>query len=214
MFLIIVVQHWQGALAVLAEGYSLAVFLQHDGIVIGSDVHKADLKQFALGDGGAGLPLHQQLGVFACFQDVKPCAHHLQTAELVLFLAANGEFGGFVKHQLAGHLAVLHLQVFYIAYHVAALVHVQQHRVALVLLHVHACRQHPCAVAVQAVVGYSYSFSFTHVVAVFGAAPPGLRLQYYEVNVCPPKKCAMVAHFYESIAHFFGEPPKSWHFCK
>ena len=23
----------------------------------------------------------------------------------------------------------------------------------------------------------------------------------------------MVAHFYETIAHFFGEPPKSWHFC-
>ena len=38
-------------------------------------------------------------------------------------------------------------------------------------------------------------------------------VQYYEVIVCPPKKCAMVAHFYETIAHFFGEPPKSWHFC-
>lgn len=24
----------------------------------------------------------------------------------------------------------------------------------------------------------------------------------------------MVALFYETIAHFFGEPPKSWHFCR
>ena len=90
MFLIIVVQHWQGTFAVLAEGYLLAVLLQHDGIVIGSYVHQADLKQFALGDSRAGLPLYQKFGVLTRLQYVKPYAHHLQTAELILLLTACG----------------------------------------------------------------------------------------------------------------------------
>ena len=90
LFLIIIVQHWQGTLAVLAESNLLAVLLQHDGIIIGSNVHQANLKQFALGDGRTSLTLHKQFGVLTRLQNVKPCAHHLQTAELILLLTACG----------------------------------------------------------------------------------------------------------------------------
>ena len=48
----------------------------------------------------------------------------------------------------------------------AALVHVEQHRVPLILRHVHAGGQHTGAVAVQPLVGDSYSLVFCHCIRV------------------------------------------------
>nr|DAN45886.1 MAG TPA: hypothetical protein [Caudoviricetes sp.] len=28
-------------------------------------------------------------------------------------------------------------------------------------------------------------------------------MQYYDVILCPTRKCATVAHLYETVAHFF-----------
>ena len=163
----IVVQHWQRTLAVLAESNLPSVLLQHDGIIIGSNVHQAHLKQLALSYRRARLALHKQFRLLARLQYVKSGAHHLQAAKLPLLLAAYRQLRGLVKHQLASHLAVLHFQVLHIAYHLPALVHVQKHRVALILFHVHPRRQHSCAVAVQTVVGYSYAFCFIHILSLF-----------------------------------------------
>ncbi len=38
-------------------------------------------------------------------------------------------------------------------------------------------------------------------------------LQYYAAFYNRPKKCATVAHFYETIAHFFGKTAETNHFC-
>ena len=152
MFLWFVVQQWQEAFAVLAEIYHCAVPFQDDGIVIGSYVHQRHLEQLALRHRRPGLSLHEVFLCVAQFQDVYPGTDHAQTAELVLPFAPLRQFAGLVKDQLAGHFAVLGLQVFHIADYVAALVHVKQHGIPAVLLHVHACGQHTGAVAVQAVV--------------------------------------------------------------
>lgn len=38
-------------------------------------------------------------------------------------------------------------------------------------------------------------------------------MQYYTRYSDPPKKCAMVAHFYETVAHFFARHTKTGQLC-
>jgi hypothetical protein len=40
-----------------------------------------------------------------------------------------------------------------------------------------------------------------------------LALQYYGAHAGQPKMCATVAHFYETVAHYFGYKPISGQFC-
>jgi hypothetical protein len=86
-------------------------------------------------------------------------------------------------------------------------VHVQQNRIALVLLYVHPVGQHTRTVAVQAPVRYSYSLShFFFSLVVFA-------LQYYYLIICHPKINAILASIRARIASFFVSALNSSHFC-
>jgi hypothetical protein len=41
-----------------------------------------------------------------------------------------------------------------------------------------------------------------------------LALQYYGALAGPPKMCATVAHFYETVTHYFGGKPISGQLCE
>lgn len=129
-----------------------SVFHQHDSIIVRTDINHRHLIKAALGYCGAGLSLHKLSGLFAQFQNVNAGTHHAEAAEFELFLAPSGEFRGFVKYRFPGNLPVLNLQVFDVTDYIATLVHVKQHGVTAVLLHVHARGQHAASVTVQAVV--------------------------------------------------------------
>ena len=138
----------------------MAVFLQNDGIVVRTDVHKAHLVQFALRHRRTRLTFKQQQRVVAQLHDVKAGTYHLQAAEIPLLLATDAQLARLVEHQFTRHLAVCLLKVLYITYYVTALMHVQQHWVTLVLLHVQATRQHTRTVRVQTVIRDSHTSLF------------------------------------------------------
>ena len=159
LFYRVSIQDGQRAFAVLAQCYLFSVFFEHEGIVVGPDVHDRYLEQFAFDDGRAGLSHDQVFAVLAHLYDVEPGADHFQAPEFELALAAFAQFGHLVKDQLSGHFVVFYPYVLYVAYDTSPLVHIQQHGVAHILLHVHTGRQYPGAIAVQAVVRYTHSFS-------------------------------------------------------
>ena len=85
---------------------------------------------------------------FAQFQNVGTHTYHPEAPFFKLGLTLLAEVGHLIKYELTGQVVTLALDVRNIANHLAALVHIEQHRVLLVLANVKPFCQYPRAVAV------------------------------------------------------------------
>ncbi len=158
-------EHGQGVIAVLAQRYLLSVMAHDDGIVIGTDIDNGGLEDPTLRYGRSGLSGHKMLRILAQLNHIDTDADHPEGAYLPLFFTLSGQLGRTVEYRLAGDLTVLGFDIFHVADHFSALVHIEQHRVPLILCDVNPRCQHPASVAVETVISHSYSFShYSHYV--------------------------------------------------
>ena len=163
---------------------------EHDGIIIATNIYHTHLDEFRFRHRRSLLTLGEQLLIVAHLQDLEVCAHHFHATELPLLLQLLRQFRSLVKDQLASHVLTFHLQILHHTHHLAALVHVEQHRVALILRQIYTWCKNSSAVAVHALITDSYSFTFSHIyifkkVSTFfflripAERSARIRLQYY-----------------------------------
>ena len=136
---------------------------EHDGIIIATNIYHTHLDEFRFRHRRSLLTLGEQLLIVAHLQDLEVCAHHFHATELPLLLQLLRQFRSLVKDQLASHVLTFHLQILHHTHHLAALVHVEQHRVALILRQIYTWCKNSSAVAVHALITDSYSFTFSHI---------------------------------------------------